>query len=103
MNPVEALLSALGACKCIVGTMFAEAQGIKLKSIAVDLEGTLNPDGFSGKDPKAKIGFSKIHSIFHIEAENTAEELEEYIRFIEGNCPVQDTIVNSPEMTHELK
>lgn len=102
MNPVEALLSALGACKVIVARSFAKSQKINLKSITLEEEGELDPDGFTGKNKNAKIGFSKITSKFHIEADNTEEEIQKFVEFVERTCPVQDSLINSPEMVHEI-
>ena len=50
MNPVEALLSALGGCKCIVARAFAKKHKINLKNVEIELEGTLDPDGFLGRN-----------------------------------------------------
>jgi uncharacterized OsmC-like protein len=102
MNPVEALLSTLGACKCIVTKAFAKNHGINLKSVHIDLDGVLDPDGFQGKNKDAKIGFSKITTKFYIEADNTEEEIRKYVEFVEGNCPVMDTIINTPEFATEI-
>jgi uncharacterized OsmC-like protein len=97
MNPVEALLSALGGCKCICARAFAKKYKINLKSVEIELEGTLDPDGFLGRNPDAKIGFSRIVTKFKIEADNTKEEIEKYVEFIESHCPVQDTLTNAAE------
>jgi len=40
MNPVEALLAALGSCMMIVAAAFAKSQGIDLQDCWVELEGT---------------------------------------------------------------
>jgi len=98
MNPVEALLGALGACKVIVAKSFASFHNINLKSIKVEVEGELDTDGFSGKNPNAKVGFSKIVSNFYIDADNTEAEIADFVRFINRTCPVADTIENAPEM-----
>lgn len=92
MNPVEALLSALGACKCIVARAFAKANKIKLHTVDIDVEGVLDPDGFMGTNPEAKIGFTEIKTTYHFDADNTTEELEAFVQFIESHCPVQDTL-----------
>lgn len=102
MNPVECLLSALGACKCIVARAFAEKNGIKLNTIRIELDGILDPNGFLGKDKNAKIGFSKITTKYFIDADNSVEEVEQYVKFIESNCPVKDTIANTPAFGTEL-
>ncbi|MGO4957806.1 OsmC family protein [Luteococcus sp. Sow4_B9] len=102
MNPVEALLGALGACKCIVARSFARKNRINLHDIRVECSGVLDPDGFMGKNPEAKIGFSRIHSVFHIDADNTDEEIAAFIDFIESHCPVQDTLANPAVSSHEV-
>ena len=102
MNPVECLLSSLGGCKCIVARAFAQKHKINLNHIEIELEGTLDPDGFLGKNPDAKIGFSHIATKFKIDADNTREEIEKYIEFIESNCPVQDTLTNAATFETEL-
>lgn len=102
MNPVEALLSALGACKCIVAKAFADARGIKLTDIEIQLDGDLDPDGFLGKNPDAKIGFSRIVTKYAIKADNTEGEIMAFIDFIEHTCPVKDTLVNPAVMEAEV-
>ena len=96
MNPVEALLASLGACKVIVARSFANSHGINLKDIRIELEGELDPDGFMGKNKEAKIGFSTIVSKFYIDSTNTDEEISNFVAFIDRTCPVADTIKHAP-------
>ena len=102
MTPVEALLGALGACKCIVLRAFAQAHGIDLKSVEVHLEGDFNADGYLGKDPEAKIGFSAIRSVYTFESDAPREKLEAFIEFVDKTCPVADTIINTPQLESKL-
>ena len=102
MNPVEALLNSLGACKAIVAKSFAPMKGVKFNSLKIELEGTLDPDGFTGKNPDAKIGLSKIHTKYTFDSDETEEKLREFVDFMEHTCPVMDTIVNAPEFTDEI-
>ena len=102
MNPVEALLGALGGCKLIVAKSFARMHEMKINSIKIDLEGELDPDGFMGKNPDAKVGFSNIKTIYHIDADNTKEEIDAYVEFIERTCPVLDTIKEAPTFETEI-
>lgn len=102
MNPVEALLSALGACKAIVANAFARHQKMTINGVRIELEGVLDPDGFQGKNPDAKIGFSKINTRYQFDSPNTPEEIEAYVEFIEAHCPVHDTLANPAELTHEI-
>jgi uncharacterized OsmC-like protein len=102
MNPVEAMLSALAACKAIVVKAFAKKYRIKLNSVRIETEGVLDPDGFLGINKDAKIGFSEITTHYYIDADNTEEEIAKYVEFVEGNCPVKDTIASAPAMVHNI-
>ncbi|MBQ0212827.1 OsmC family protein [Proteus vulgaris] len=96
MNPVEALLGTLGACKGIVAKSFARMHKINLNDIRIEVKGELDTDGFTGKNKEAKLGFSKITTHFFIQADNSEEEIAAFIAFIERTCPVADTIKNAP-------
>ena len=96
MNPLEALLCSLGACKMMV-RFFYQAKQINLKSMRVEILGEIDSDRLKGK-PNVKIGFSKIITNYYIDADNTDEEIKDLVAFIETTCPVKDTIVNAPEM-----
>lgn len=102
MNPVEALLSAVGGCKVIVAQSFARAHKIKLNHIKVTVTGDLDTDGFTGKNPDAKIGLINLKTHYDFDADNTREELEAFADFIDETCPVIDTIVNAPSMEREI-
>ena len=102
MNPLEAVLSALGACKCVVARAFAKPNSIRLRHVRVEVDGVFDPDGFRGKNPAAKVGLSKIRTRYHIDADNTPEEIAAFVEFIEAHCPVHDTLVNPPQLSYEI-
>lgn len=102
MNPLEAVLSALGACKCVVARAFAKPNGIRLRHVRVEVDGVFDPDGFWGKNPAAKVGLSTISTRYHIDADNTPEEITAFVEFIEAHCPVHDTLVNPPQLSYEI-
>ena len=93
MNPVEALLCALGSCQTIVAYAFAKAQGIDLEEFHVELEGDLDPDGFMGL-ADVRNGFQEIRYSMHFKSTATQEELESFAQFIESKCPVGDCLEN---------
>lgn len=97
MNPLEALLCSLGACKMMVVRFFYQAKQIKLKSMRVEILGEIDSDRLKGRSD-VKVGFSKIITNYYIEADNTEKEIQNFVAFIEKTCPVKDTIVNTPEM-----
>ncbi|RKQ30278.1 OsmC family protein [Oceanobacillus halophilus] len=97
MNPVELLLSALGACQAIVARTYAEKFDVDLQNFWVELEGDIDLDGFLGKSD-VRPGFSEIRYTFHIETSASEEKVEAYKEFIENHCPVGDTIANPVDL-----
>ncbi|AVK84848.1 peroxiredoxin [Lysinibacillus sp. B2A1] len=93
-NPVELVLSALGACQSIVARIYANKLKIDLKNFWVELEGDLDIDGFLGKSD-VRPGFLTIRYTFHIETSASEEKVEEFKKIIEAHCPVGDTIANT--------
>lgn len=94
MNPVELLLSALGACQSIVARTYAEKFDIDLQNFWVELEGDIDIDGFLGKSD-VRPGFQTIRYTFHIETTAAEERIAAYKEYIEAHCPVGDTIANT--------
>lgn len=101
MNPGEALLSALGGCKYIIAKMFYEKLKINLQEIRVEMEGEIDADGLNGEN-NIKIGFSNITTKYYIKANNSKEEIENFIEYIEDHCPMKDTIYNRPKMDTKI-
>jgi len=101
MTPVEALLSALGGCKGIVAKLFAEKFRVEFSDLKVDVEGVLDPDGLAGVKG-VKIGFSKIVTKYYFTSNNSEKEIGRLIDYIEGHCPVMDSMINSPDFSHEV-
>lgn len=98
MNPVKALLCALGSCQTICAFAFAKSQGIKLENFHVEMEGDLDPDGFMGLAEGVRNGFQEIRYTMHFKADNSQEELEKFADFIESRCPLADCLNNTVPM-----
>lgn len=93
MNPVELLLSALGACQAIVARVYAKKFNIHIENSWIEVEGELDPDGFLDK-ADVRPGYSDIRYNIHIETDTPREKVEEFVAFIETRCPVGDSIAN---------
>ncbi|MFE1630033.1 OsmC family protein [Brevibacillus reuszeri] len=93
MNPVEVVLSALGACQSIVARAYAGKFDVQLDDFWVEVEGDLDTDGFMNKSDVRR-GYSDIRYTFHIKTDAPRERVEEFIAFLEKTCPVGDTIAN---------
>ncbi len=108
MNPGEALLSALGGCKYIVAKMFYQKCSINLNKINIEVEGEVDTEALmnevqgKNKNKDLKIGFRKITTKWYIDANNTKEEIEEFVEFVESHCPMKDTIEDRPDLKVEI-
>lgn len=102
MNPGEALLNAIGGCKYIVFKMFYQKFKIDLLDLKIDMEGQVDPDVLAGKNKNGKLGFMNIKTKYYINANNTKEEIEKFVDFVESHCPMKDTLVNTPDMKTEI-
>ena len=98
MNPVEAVLCALGACQSICAAAFAKSQGVTFDEFHVELEGDLDPEGFMWINPDVRNGFQEIRYTMHFKSEESIEKLQEFAKFIESRCPVGDCLKNGVPM-----
>lgn len=94
MNPIEAIMCALGSCQTIVAFAFAEANGINLEGFHVELEGDIDLDGFMGLAEGVRNGLQEIRYSMHFKSDANQEDLEKYAEFIESRCPVGDCLSN---------
>ncbi len=98
MNPLEAILCALGACQAIVVKAFAKAKGFNYSEFYVTVEGDFDPDGFTGQNPNVRNGFEEVRYTMHFKTNESQEKTEEFAAFVEETCPVCDSLENSVRM-----
>lgn len=92
MNPVEALLGALGACQAIVAGAYAKRFNVQLDDFWVELEGDLDTDGFMDK-ADVRCGFSTVRYTYHIKSPSAQADIDAFIAFIGTKCPVGDSLM----------
>jgi len=102
MNPVEALLCSLGSCQVIVARVFAKANGIEIDEFRVEIEGDIDPDGFILGTPGIRNGFSEIRTKMYIKTKAQTEKVKAFAKFIEGRCPVGDTIITGTPINNSI-
>lgn len=93
MNPLELLLSSLGACQTIVAQMSAQKMGVQYDRLWVELEGDIDTDGFLGLSD-VRPGFQEVRYKVHIESNEPQEKIEEFIQYVEAHCPALDSLIN---------
>ena len=104
MNPVEALLCALGSCQCIVAAAFAKSKGIEFEELWIEIEGDLNLAGSLKGVPDVRRGFEEIRTTLHIKTGAEEEKVIDFAEFIRDRCPVEDNLMNAtPVVAHPVK
>ena len=93
MNPLELLLSSLGACQTIMAQSYADKMGVQYEQLEIELEGDLDTDGYKGKSG-AKVGLEEIRYTIHMKSDESQEKIEEFISYIEEHCPALDSLIN---------
>ncbi|HCK88098.1 MAG TPA: peroxiredoxin [Erysipelotrichaceae bacterium] len=97
MNPVEAVLCALGACQAIVCAAFAASQDFSYEEFWMDVEGDLDPDGFMGL-ADCRNGYQEIRFTHHFKTDEPQEKIDAFSQFIEDHCPVGDNLANGVKL-----
>jgi uncharacterized OsmC-like protein len=98
MNPVEALLAALGSCQCMTAVEFAKSQDIDLKEFWVELEGDIGIDGCRRGDPNVRPGYQEVRFTMHIKTDAPQDKVEAFQQFIENHCSVGDSLAKGVSM-----
>ncbi len=95
-------LGALAACAQLTCQMVAEAMGIEVESIGVEVEGELDLAGTLGVSKEVPVGFERIRTTFDIVAPEAQEEqLDVLRRKTERYCVVFQTLSRPPELEAE--
>jgi uncharacterized OsmC-like protein len=82
--------------------MVAEAMGIEVESIGVEVEGELDLAGTLGVSKEVPVGFERIRTTFDIVAPEAQEEqLDALRRKTEQYCVVFQTLSQPPELETE--
>lgn len=92
-NPMQLLLSALGACTTVTLQMYADHKGIKIEHVQVDL--ALNPNG----DPES--GSNNIVRKITLKGDFTDEQYKRLLKVAES-CPVHKLLTSNISIQTDL-
>ena len=91
-SPVELILAALATCQEITYKAFATALGINLESVSVNLNGTLDLQGFLALNKNIRPGFQSITGNVDIKSSSPKAEIDKLIDTVNTHCPVLDIL-----------
>ena len=98
----DLLLGALAACAQVTCQMVAEAMGIEVERIEVEVEGDLDLAGTLGVSKDVPVGFERIRTRFDVAAPGaTDEQLDSLRRKTEQYCVIFQTLVDPPQIQSE--
>lgn len=98
-NAVEAVLHALASCLAVGFVYNAAARGIDVRSLEFDLEGEMDLHGFLGLSEETRAGYQGITLTYQVDADATAEQIDELCRYVQRTSPVADIVRNPVPIT----
>lgn len=102
-TPLEFFLFSLAGCVASIARIAATQQKIEMRSIDVDVDGTMNPAGLLGKPTEDRVGFQTITVKAQIDADLSDEEKAKFLEEVCHRCPLDDNIMLETKVTHSLK
>ena len=102
-NPVELILTALGACQEITYRLYADLLGIPMDGIVVEVTGDIDLCGFLDVDDAARPGYSNITADVVIDSPASDEEIQRLKDAVDAHCPVFDILINATPVTINIR
>jgi uncharacterized OsmC-like protein len=90
-NPVEYVLAALGSCLAVGYAASAAARGIELRTLEIDLSGTIDLRVFLGLE-EGHAGYDRIEATARVDSDAGDEELQALHEHVIRTSPVGNTI-----------
>ncbi|MGA2291191.1 OsmC family protein [Bradyrhizobium sp.] len=102
-NPVEYILAALGSCQEITYRLYADALGIPLNGVSVQLTGTIDLRGFFNVQQDVRPGYQAIEAEVILDSPASEAELARLKQVVDRHCPVLDILRNPTPVQLSLR
>ena len=102
-NPVELILTALGACQEITYRLYADLLGIPLDGITVEVSGDIDLCGFYAVDDETRPGYTNITADVVADSPASDDDIQRLKAAVEQHCPVLDIIGNATPVTVTIR
>lgn len=102
-NPVEYVLAALASCQEITYRLYADALGIPLRGVSVDLSGSLDLRGFFAVDDGVRPGYLGIQATVTLDSPADEADLRRLKDAVDQHCPVLDILTNPTPVSLDLQ
>ena len=101
-TPLEYYLASLAGCVASIARIVAKQRKINLRGIKITTDGDINTDVLLGRNAEERAGFQSIILQISIDADLTDSEKAEFIKEVEGRCPVSENTINATEVKVNL-
>ncbi|KQZ99509.1 osmotically inducible protein OsmC [Mesorhizobium sp. Root157] len=102
-NPVEYILAALGSCQEITYRLYADALGIPLTGVSVQLSGSIDLRGFFNVDRNVRPGYQQINAEVIIDSPASQQDIARLKETVDRHCPVLDILRNPTPVNLSLR
>jgi len=103
VGPAGHLLHAMCHCLTVTTAYHGAARGVKIDSLRVEAEGSLDLQGFLGLNDKVKPGFKQIHLKTLIDSPNSPEEVRALFQYAQGRSPICSTVRHNVNLSWEFE
>lgn len=93
-NAVEVVLHALTSCLAVGFVYNAAAQGIAVRSLDFEIEGSLDLHAFLGLSDETRAGYQGVRVEYRVDADAPREKIEELCAYVQKTSPVLDVLRN---------
>jgi len=94
-NPYEYILAGFAGCINALGQLVAAELGITLKSLQIEIVGSLNNESVAGIRGRVRPGFNSIEITLKPAAIAPLEVLQRWMKEVQFRSPVYDSLVNN--------
>ena len=102
-NPVEYILAALGSCQEITYRLYADALGIPLNGVSVQLTGAIDLRGFFNVKQDVRPGYQTIEAEVILDSPASEQDLARLKDIVDRHCPVLDILRNPTPVQLSLR
>jgi putative redox protein len=102
VDPMELLLASLGTCLTIGWVTHAAKRGVDFRNLAIEVEGDYDLRGYLSLDEQVRPGFGAIRYTVRVDADASAEVLDEIRRAAERTSPMFDNVAHGAPIAAEV-
>lgn len=88
----DMLLQALATCAGTTLAAVAISMGLTVNAAEVEVVGTMDFRGTLGVDKSVPVGFSHIEILFHVQTDDSSDQIEKLVQLTERYCVVYQTL-----------